>query len=793
MTTQALERVQQWETRSFAGGYRGLHDLADQEFSGVVRATGGTLCMLNGAVVGIVGGTIEDFAQADGTAYAAPSPALPLLIVMQERSDEVRGKYYTEDTPLSTVDSTLSDGGFTGYVELSENVHSGDYYVVYHGGRSMSVAFVGESSQLHTDEDAFELADDEVGIYEVRPVDITPIEIPEPASTSTAGDTAPAEDSEQQEASEDTGQDDSETESEAGSAGSTATTEDDSGEESADERSDEAATDDSRTGSATGRRTSSDAEQSSETTSKPATADTASTQESNERAERSTVTDTGDSATVDTARSDTGSDRDATRSESSSASPDDRAAKSAQFTQSSNREQSTAGTDRGSSRSPRSPSSASVDSQRDRTGTSAGRPAMGGSRQTTAPDSPADLETRTIPSLDPSRTDDTQKGSAVAVPTRPRNTSGTNEKTRSGHDSHPTNSASTERSPAAGDTPATNRSPASPESNSAEGETGTRVSDLQERISQREERIETLEEKLDRVQQERDDLRTERDDLQVEVQQLQDELSAIIEERDALESTLEDSDADADREAPERRLGRREAMEGTDLFVRYNSKGDPTLKTAHESGAGQTEVNDNLNVESHTQFERTGTVVSGEPFEDFLAGTIEHRFVSWVVRELLFEIRDTGHQDALAELYDALPRVDRAELNGITTVEYTEDGQTKRSQETFDIVLRDRMGNPLVVANINDSRQAASEDQMSSLVTAATRVAESNPSLAGAMFVTASFFEPGALETAADATGGGLLSRDKRESFVKTSRKQGYHLCLVEARDDKFHMAVPDL
>ncbi|TKX77227.1 hypothetical protein EXE53_27735, partial [Halorubrum sp. SD626R] len=58
---------------------------------------------------------------------------------------------------------------------------------------------------------------------------------------------------------------------------------------------------------------------------------------------------------------------------------------------------------------------------------------------------------------------------------------------------------------------------------------------------------------------------------------------------------------------------------------------------------------------------------------------------------------------------------------------------------------------------------------------------------------TESFFEPGALETAGDAVGGGLFSRSKRASFVKLSRKRGYHLCLVEARDGGFHMTVPDL
>ena len=59
--------------------------------------------------------------------------------------------------------------------------------------------------------------------------------------------------------------------------------------------------------------------------------------------------------------------------------------------------------------------------------------------------------------------------------------------------------------------------------------------------------------------------------------------------------------------------------------------------------------------------------------------------------------------------------------------------------------------------------------------------------------MTTSFFEPGALETASEATRGGLLSRNKRKSFVNLSRKRGYHLCLVEARSENFTLTVPEL
>jgi hypothetical protein len=143
MSTRVVDRVDDWDSRPFSGGYGGLHELADQDFSGVIRAEGAELYMIKGAVVGMRQGSIEDFESASGTLYESPSPALPLLGIMQERSDEVRDKFYTEKTSISDVDTTLADGGFTGYIELSENVLSGDYYQVYHAGESMSVAFVG--------------------------------------------------------------------------------------------------------------------------------------------------------------------------------------------------------------------------------------------------------------------------------------------------------------------------------------------------------------------------------------------------------------------------------------------------------------------------------------------------------------------------------------------------------------------------------------------------------------------------------------------------------------------------
>ncbi|MFB6311871.1 MAG: transcriptional regulator, partial [Salinirussus sp.] len=207
MGLRVADRVEDWDERPVEGGYAGLSALADEEFSGVVRTGGAELYMTAGTVVGIQRGTIEDFQDGSGTAYEAPDPALPLLCIMQAANADVRAQYYTEDTPISEVDGTLSDGGFSGYLELSENVLSGDYFLVYHGGTSSAVGFVGAAERLITGDEAFETAADEVGIYKVRQVDIEPIDIPEP---SDGGGVGASEGSTDGESSQDTAPPDAE-------------------------------------------------------------------------------------------------------------------------------------------------------------------------------------------------------------------------------------------------------------------------------------------------------------------------------------------------------------------------------------------------------------------------------------------------------------------------------------------------------------------------------------------------------------------------------------------------------
>ena len=849
MTTRIADRVDGWESRPFSDGYAGLRDLADASFSGVVVAGRATCCLLNGTIVGILDGSIEDFEDASGTAREAPSPALPLLIVMQDRGDEVRARYYSEETPLSAADQKLSDGGFTGYVELSENVLSGDYYVVYHGGRSMSVAYVGESEQLLTDDEAFERADDEVGIYKVYPVDIEPIEIPEPETPDTAvvAD-EPEDDDEPVDSGDDTDDhpaaEDEAVEHRAGDADSDPETTDrdrtdqDSAEGGVAHRAD-APVENERQESGRGQTTATDDGRARERDSTPGSGrDSTHEYEADDARERA-ADDTRDRPTDETrdrgsesrerdqterhaqrddARErDTGRDQATTRgtdreradvSEREQRSETDARSERGGRTERKQQTESEPATDsrtRTAEQRRQSPDSSRDERDAERSRREVENVAQEQSQQRDPLGSPSaemtdvdsapladsgELERRAIPSVDPSRTwREGDGGSAGAtrttlqsrqVKSEPQSEQGSREQSR--QQANRQGEPRTEHSP--------------PQGQQAE---------LRETLREREADIEALEEELASLEADNDTLREERAELESERERLESELQAVREERDELQAEvqeLQSTVADLEAQLSEDsdgvsnasvQLRPEEAIEQTNLFVRYGSKSGATLKAAHDGSVDKEEVLSNLNLEYHTQFDAADAAVDDQRFDEFLTGTIQYRFVDWVVHELIFEIAETGHKGALQDLYDALPKLDRAELDGAVSSQYTENGEQHREQVRFDIVLRDRMGNPLAVVNINDSREAATGDMMTSLVTEATQIGESHDTLVGAFFLTSSFFDPEALETAAEATGGGLLSRDKRESFVRLSRKQGYHLCLVEARSEKFHLTVPEL
>jgi len=197
MDAERRAEITGWDAREFSDGFAGLRRLVDRGFSGAVTNGTGWLFVFEGRVVGTADADLDAFADASGTVYQSPAEVLPVLFAMQEQGGEPRAQYYTNDTSLSEADRKLSQGGFTGYIELSENVLSGDYYVTYTAGESMAAAYVGNSRRLETDDDAFELADEEVGIYTVYEVDLDVREIPDPEATgdvTAAGDAVVVED-----------------------------------------------------------------------------------------------------------------------------------------------------------------------------------------------------------------------------------------------------------------------------------------------------------------------------------------------------------------------------------------------------------------------------------------------------------------------------------------------------------------------------------------------------------------------------------------------------------------------
>ncbi|MFC7177417.1 DUF7527 domain-containing protein [Halosegnis marinus] len=213
------------------------------------------------------------------------------------------------------------------------------------------------------------------------------------------------------------------------------------------------------------------------------------------------------------------------------------------------------------------------------------------------------------------------------------------------------------------------------------------------------------------------------------------------------------------------------------------------MEDARDGNGSPEELRENLRITSHTRFEAEGASVDGRPFEEWLHASQRYRFAEWLVARLVFEVRDTGNADRMGDLYDALPDIDRIELDGAIAVP---DGD-EEVEVGFDVVCRDRMGEPLFAANLDASREPVGEEEMAELVRDAVAVCRAERTFAGAFYLTAAFYESPALETARDATSGSLLSRDSRLSYVKESRNRGFHLSLVESRDDEFHLSVPDL
>ena len=806
MDAQRKEEVTGWDARTFSDGFDGLREFTDRGFSGAATDGTGWLFFLDGRVVGTVDADLDAFTDASGTAYEAPDEALPLLFAMQEQGGEKRAQYYTNDTPLSAADRKLSEGGFTGYVELAENVLSGDYYVAYAAGESMAAAYVGNSRRLETGEKAFDLADDEVGIYTVYEVDLDVRELPAGTQTGSGEEQADGDDGES-----------------ADDAGN------DLGIAPAEPRADDADRNDAGSDADSGTDVSTDSDTDAATDTDPGRRrnTVAGSSDSDGPASEEEPVVPGEesgsdrsSESVDAAGNTAGTDGVSSGRDGSGtgASNPTEAGTSASAADGAERDESTAGStavgddsDTGGERTQNRSVSASSGRETDAsTRTDSGD---GG-----APVNPDDdvfseeaewREAKSIPALDPSETNVRGEGGSDGTDGSRRegrqraNTSG---RTRTGPSSEGRSGSDQRRSEAGGD-----RSSPEPRS-TGRGTSQAAVSKSSGGSEAARERIDELESALAELSAERESLAEERDELEAELDAATERRESIAAERDELETErnrleaeveelrseverLRDRLAEAESQLPDadRTISPAEAREGTNLFIRYDSKGGATLDDAHDGSVSREELRDNLRIEHHTSFETDGLQVDGRPYGAFLRDTMEFGFTRWLVEELPFEVGETGNASALRELYDALPEIDRAEIGGAVSIVSVEDGEEVREQRPFDLVLRDRMGNPLFVADLNDTRAPTAGGTLESLVANGGTIAESNDEFAGAFAVTASFFEPDALEAASDAVGGGLFNRSKRKSFVKLSRKRGYHLCLVESRDGGFHLTVPDL
>ncbi|MFC4437159.1 MULTISPECIES: DUF7527 domain-containing protein [Natrialbaceae] len=791
MDSRTQERVEQWDSRAFSGGYDGLRTLVDSDFSGAVTAARSWLFLLNGRIVGTVDGVVDDFENESGTRYEAPHPSLPLLCAMEEQGGETRAKYYTNETPLREVDETLRNSSFTGYVELSENVLSGDYYVIYYGGRRMAAAYIGSAERLLTGDEAFERAADEVGIYEVIDVEIEVEDVPR------ADDSTPDSDA---------------TESTDGSNGSNGSNETDETDET--DGTDERPTTEPRPSepegeSAPNPRTDSATPAASSGVSSPApdseTSNAASgitTADETDADQASTtgITDAApesgaSNAQTESSGPDQASERDETIDSPTDTADDATTETDADEASADADEPDTETSDDESARTDSSPDPEVVEAaarELDRQDIDWVDDDSEGGEQ------PEDAEleerfeqeeqwreTRSIPSIDP---DNTEASDAAT----PAGGSGSaRREDAAGNRSRP---ESTQTSPSKSES-GRSSSQSERQSDRTQRSDATTTEADDERRAKASQQLEQLEKQRNALRTKVQELEAERDQLRSKNQQLSSTVDKLRSRVEELETELERARAAGETErerAGGAQLSRKEALSGTNLFVRYASKSRPTLETAHDGGADRGEVESNLRLEHHTQFDESDAVVDGDPYEEALTSSMEYRFVDWLTSVVLYEIRDTGHADALSDLYDAIPMIDRAELHATISLE-DDETEDVPDQVGFDVVAYDKMGSPLLVANLNDSREPASQAMLEEMEEAASAVKANYPDLASAIVVTSSYFEPGALEVVERATSGGFLSRGSRLSYVNLSRKQGYHLCLAESRSEGFHMNVPEL
>lgn len=615
----AITHIESWPSTTLAEA-DGLDDLPP-EFNGVVTAGNIWLFVVNGSIVGRVGGDRDDVQERRATAYDASEPTQPLLFAMQEAEGQTEAEYYTGNTPVSEADEELA-GDFVGYIELSEDVLSGDYYAVYDGDTSMYVGFLG-GGEVVTGDEALDKADNEVGVYEIVSVEL---DVEEISIDATEEDDEAAE----QESEEVEGEDDDE---------------DDTGIEPRSREDYEwelDAEDDELDG------------------------------------EHDSERDTDDSFFED----EDGGSASATNSQ----------------------------TEQG----------------------------KGVAATPDSTDAPVQSMERDEADFDELKSEHDDDDSELELPE---------------------SVAEEMASPPDSTVPQEEITTLQQQMKRLAGEIASNGTDV-ERLQQQ---VADLAEKAETVMRRQRDLEERVEEFQAEAPVSESESS----ETKSVEQTLE----------------RGEALDKLDVFLRYESRADPTIEDAAASEASQEEANENIKFEVHSQFDADETdIEGGKTPEEFLEETIEHRFVEHAATELLYEIMETNNKQGLQSLYDSIQQINRAEFNG--SVEVGEESVK------FDLVIRDQRGRPLIVGDAENGNQPVKRDQIESLIDKANSVSGEYGQLGAAVFLTTSFYESGALESADKATKDGFISR--RQSVVKDSGNN-YQLCLLEGREDSFHMTMPEL
>ena len=681
--------VDDWDTVPFDGGFDGIDTLASRGFSGAVETGGTWLFLRDGEALAVVSdpdvdpkpGDIDAFENATGRRYEAPTPGVAALAAMLALDGDVRGRYFTDDTPLDTVDETLSGGGFTGYVELSENVLSGDYYYVYVDGEVEHVGFVG-SSQFLSGEEAESKATGEVGIYDVVAVELPRPELPEPAREGS-----------------------------------------------------QTAVDDGEAGAPDG------TEPVAGGTLTPAESDPTPTEEPDRTAESDpTPTEASDPADAE------GDGRSTGDSESPEGSTTAVSAGSETTGTAVGTEDNDEPTEAATSES--DPRAGAEDSKPGGAADASDDAAADPSEGTEDDPVPGAVTNRTVPSLDP------EDGRQARTETRP----------------------------SAEDQAAARTEPSTPSAGSERADPERPRPDPDQPEAIREE----LASELERYESQLEELASELDDSNARIESLEAELESVRTERDELRDRLDSTGGAATSERESRTPA--EALAGTRLFVRENSRGEGTLSDV-QGGADRESVVSNLRIEYHTEFDDDTVAVDGEPFEPWLRSSERYAFTEWLAFELPFEIRSTNAVEGVRPLYNALPGIDRI---GFAESIAVGDGTEGREVE-FDLVARNKKGEPLVVVTFDDGRDPTRAETIEPLVTDASDVCADHGTLAGAVAITSSYFESDAMTVVGEATGTSLLSRSRYRSYVKLSRTNGYHLCLVESRDGSFNLTVPEL